>query len=64
MSHQEQLPEAIDLSHHLSEVAKARLTSIIKDLTTHHGREGAIDLAGGNTSSSLSVQAWLFTRHV
>ncbi|KAJ7276368.1 pyridoxal phosphate-dependent transferase [Mycena haematopus] len=40
-------PEAIDLSHHLSEVAKARQTSPLKGLQRYFGRPGLISLAGG-----------------
>ncbi|KAJ7368276.1 pyridoxal phosphate-dependent transferase [Mycena albidolilacea] len=39
--------EAIDLSHHLSALAKARQTSPLKGLFRYWGRPGLISLAGG-----------------
>jgi hypothetical protein len=41
------LPKAIDLSHHLSDVAKARAPSPLKDLAKYFGTPGLISLAGG-----------------
>lgn len=38
---------SIDLSHHLSGVAKARTSSPLKDLQKYFGKEGIIRLAGG-----------------
>lgn len=38
---------SIDLSHHLSGVAKARTSSPLKDLQKYFGKEGIISLAGG-----------------
>jgi aromatic amino acid aminotransferase I / 2-aminoadipate transaminase len=43
----EKLPEAIDLSHHLSRLSKARITSPLKGLQKYWGKEGLISLAGG-----------------
>ncbi|KAJ7604554.1 pyridoxal phosphate-dependent transferase [Mycena polygramma] len=43
-------PEAIDLSHHLSDLAKARDTSPLKGLFKYWGRPGIISLAGGTPS--------------
>jgi aromatic amino acid aminotransferase I len=40
-------PEAIDLSHHLSDLAKARHTSPLKGLQRYWGKPGLISLAGG-----------------
>ncbi|KAJ7781266.1 pyridoxal phosphate-dependent transferase [Mycena metata] len=40
-------PEAIDLSHHLSDLAKARHLSPLKGLQKYWGRPGIISLAGG-----------------
>ncbi|KAJ6515922.1 pyridoxal phosphate-dependent transferase [Mycena sanguinolenta] len=40
-------PEAIDLSHHLSAVSRARQTSPLKGLQRYWGRPGLISLAGG-----------------
>ncbi|KAF8195928.1 pyridoxal phosphate-dependent transferase [Mycena galopus ATCC 62051] len=40
-------PEAIDLSHHLSALAKARATSPLKGLQRYWGKPGLISLAGG-----------------
>ncbi len=48
MSHQEQVPEATDLSHHLSIVAKARSVSPLEELQKYFGREGIISLDGGS----------------
>ncbi|TFK55669.1 PLP-dependent transferase [Heliocybe sulcata] len=59
----EKLPIAVDLSHHLSEVSKARRTSPLKGLAKYMERPGVIALAGGmpNPSyfpfSSLSADA-------
>ncbi|KZT05602.1 PLP-dependent transferase [Laetiporus sulphureus 93-53] len=39
--------KAIDLSHHLSELSKARATSPLKGLARYYGRPGLISLAGG-----------------
>ena len=39
--------KAIDLSHHISENAKARKISPLKDIQKYHGRPGLISLAGG-----------------
>ncbi|KAH9483055.1 Aromatic amino acid aminotransferase C56E4.03 [Psilocybe cubensis] len=41
------LPEAIDLSHHLSALARARSVSPLKNLARYYGRPGIISLAGG-----------------
>ena len=46
----EKLPEAIDLSHHLSELAKARQLSPLKGLARYFGKPGIISLAGGMPS--------------
>ncbi|RXW11690.1 hypothetical protein EST38_g14165 [Candolleomyces aberdarensis] len=43
----EKLPESIDLSHHLSNVSKARPLSPLKGLQKYWGRPGLISLAGG-----------------
>ncbi len=43
----EKLPKAIDLSHHLSELSKARETSPLKGLAKYYGKPGLISLAGG-----------------
>ncbi|KAJ7095348.1 pyridoxal phosphate-dependent transferase [Mycena belliarum] len=40
-------PEAIDLSHHLSDLAKARQTSPLKGLQKYLGKPGLLMLAGG-----------------
>ena len=41
------LPKAIDLSHHLSDIAKAREASPLKGLMKYFGKPGMISLAGG-----------------
>ena len=46
---------SIDLSHHLSRVAKARTPSPLKDLQKYFGKEGIISLAGGQSRSSYQV---------
>lgn len=46
----EKLPKAIDLSHHLSELSKARQTSPLKGLAKYFGQPGIISLAGGMPS--------------
>lgn len=43
----EKLPKAIDLSHHLSAVSKARTVSPLKGLQKYLGRSDVIMLAGG-----------------
>ncbi|KAJ7129722.1 PLP-dependent transferase [Mycena epipterygia] len=40
-------PEAIDLSHHLSDLSRARHTSPLKGLQKYWGKPGLISLAGG-----------------
>ncbi|RDB22762.1 Aromatic amino acid aminotransferase C56E4.03 [Hypsizygus marmoreus] len=44
---QEKLSDAIDLSHHLSHVSQARITSPLKGLQKYFGKPGIISLAGG-----------------
>ncbi|KAH7930638.1 PLP-dependent transferase [Leucogyrophana mollusca] len=41
------LPDAIDLSHHLSVVARARRVSPLKSLQKYFGKSGIIQLGGG-----------------
>ena len=41
------LPDAIDLSHHLSKVAVARQVSPLKGLQKYMDKPGLISLAGG-----------------
>lgn len=41
------LPHSIDLSHHLSDLAKARAVSPLKGLWKYYGRPGMLALAGG-----------------
>jgi len=43
----DELPKAIDLSHHLSELAKNRLPSPLKSFYRYWGKPGLISLAGG-----------------
>lgn len=43
----EKRQDAIDLSHHLSEVSKARATSPLKGLQKYMNKPGLISLAGG-----------------
>ncbi|GAA5883335.1 hypothetical protein JCM3774_005247 [Rhodotorula dairenensis] len=40
-------PESIDLSHHLSQLAKARISSPLKGLYKYFGQPGMLSLAGG-----------------
>lgn len=47
MSHLRQLPDAIDLSHHLSNIARARTVSPLKEFQRYLGRDDMIILAGG-----------------
>ena len=42
------LPKAIDLSHHLSDLSRARQKSPLKELAKYWGRPGLISLAGGS----------------
>lgn len=46
----EKLLKAIDLSHHLSDLAKARQVSPLKGLAKYFGKPGLISLAGGMPS--------------
>lgn len=39
--------KAIDLSHHLSDLSRARATSPLKGLARYFGRSDLISLAGG-----------------
>ena len=41
-------PKSIDLSHHLSDVAKARLPSPLKTLVKYAYIPGMVTLAGGS----------------
>ena len=56
-------PKAIDLSHHLSELSKARQLSPLKGLAKYFGTPGLITLAGGLPSpdyfpfASVSAEA-------
>ena len=43
--------KAIDLSHHLSDVSKARLVSPLKGLAKYMGNPNLITLAGGEHDS-------------
>ncbi|KAJ9105496.1 hypothetical protein QFC21_001867 [Naganishia friedmannii] len=45
--HTVELPNSIDLSHHLSSLAKNRQSSALKDLYRYAARPGMIGLAGG-----------------
>lgn len=49
-----QLPNAIDLSHHLSRLSKARQTSPLKGLARYWGKPGLISLAGGVQQADTS----------
>ncbi|KAI0329543.1 PLP-dependent transferase [Cubamyces sp. BRFM 1775] len=50
MQSSEKRQKAVDLSHHLSDVARARATSPLKGLARYFGRPGLITLAGGTPS--------------
>lgn len=41
------LPKSIDLSHHLSDLAKARAVSPLKGFFKYYGRPGILALGGG-----------------
>ncbi|KAJ8701767.1 hypothetical protein PTI98_000520 [Pleurotus ostreatus] len=47
MHRNKEKPKAIDLSHHLSNVSKARKTSPLKGLQRYSGKEGVVQMAGG-----------------
>lgn len=53
----EKLPKAIDLSHHLSDLAKARKPSPLKSLAKYFGKPGLISLAGGMPFTVLITMA-------
>lgn len=57
------LPKAIDLSHHLSDIAKARHESPLKSLMKYMGKPGAVELAGGTLSVSSSPYLSLEIRY-
>jgi aromatic amino acid aminotransferase I len=44
---EEKLPKSIDLSHHLSDLAKRRVDSPLKTFYKYYGRPGILPLAGG-----------------
>jgi aromatic amino acid aminotransferase I len=46
--------DAIDLSHHLSEVSKNRVISPLKGLQKYFGKPGMLSLAGGQIYPSSS----------
>ncbi|PCH40915.1 PLP-dependent transferase [Wolfiporia cocos MD-104 SS10] len=48
----EKQQKAIDLSHHLSDLSRARITSPLKGLAKYYGRPGLISLAGGLPSEN------------
>ena len=48
---EKEMPKAIDLTHHLSDVAKAREASPLKGLMKYFGKPGMISLAGGKCQS-------------
>ena len=58
MPYAEKKQNAIDLSHHLSDLALSRSTSPLKGLARYFGRPGIITLAGG-THSGLGLSLWL-----
>ncbi|KAJ3014187.1 hypothetical protein NUW54_g1370 [Trametes sanguinea] len=49
MQSSEKRQKAIDLSHHLSDLSRARATSPLKGLARYFGRPGLISLAGGTS---------------
>ena len=49
----EKRQKAIDLSHHLSDLSRARQTSPLKGLAKYFGRPGLISLAGGKSRACL-----------
>jgi aromatic amino acid aminotransferase I / 2-aminoadipate transaminase len=51
----EKLPKSIDLSHHLSDLAKARGVSPLKGLFRYLGRPGMVALAGGEPKLSTPL---------
>jgi aromatic amino acid aminotransferase I len=55
MTTEADFPEAIDLSHHLSEVSKSRGLSPLKGLQKYLGKPGLLNLAGGQTYPSSSL---------
>ena len=52
MQYSDKRLEAIDLSHHLSNLALSRATSPLKGLARYFGRPGIISLAGGAQAQS------------
>jgi hypothetical protein len=51
--------EAIDLSHHLSKVARERSLSPLKGLHKYFGKPGIISLAGGWIYFASLLSTWL-----
>ena len=52
----EKLSNAVDLSHHLSDVAKARKVSPLKGLAKYMGNPNLIPLAGGESQHFQSIE--------
>ena len=50
-----ELPKSTDLSHHLSDLAKARAVSPLKGFFRYYGRPGLLALAGGQFLRAPSV---------
>lgn len=47
MGSMNQIPEDVDLSHHINAKSKARHPSPLKDIIKYMSQEGMISLAGG-----------------
>jgi len=54
MTTEADFPDAIDLSHHLSEISKSRGLSPLKGLQKYFGKPGMLSLAGGQIYPSSS----------
>lgn len=62
MSHsrEAELPEAVDLSHHINRRSKARHPSPLKDIIKYMSYDGMISLAGGKNIPTCSL--WYYRR--
>ncbi len=57
-SHYVALGDAIDLSHHLSTLARNRVQSPLKGLQRYYGKPGILSLAGGKPLSKCPVRQY------
>ena len=54
----DELPKAVDLSHHFSELAKNRHPSALKSFYRYWRKPGVIGLAGGTYRRASLIDNW------